>query len=769
MVTNACSIRNKWMELYTVACERRATVLAVTETWLKEHDVTPGIILDRFSVHRNDRSVIPGGGVAILIRKDITHLKLEVDVDLNNVQLCAITIILPETKVTIACIYRSPGSTDLEDQELIAALDLLVQRSGKLYIVGDFNLPDINWVTGSCIQGNVGDNYIRWMNARALYQHVTFDTRFRNGQMPSLLDLIISKSEQDVTSLTSHPPIGKSDHLLIEAEIRIKPPKRKVKMTRNFGRMDINNLRSRALGLNWQLRETSVEVEGLWANIKQNLLNLQDEFAPLKYRGHKGKPPWWRAAVTRAIKRRDRSWRSFQKAGSQIAWVRYAQLRNTAVSLIREKKRTYEIKLSTQIRQKPKKYYSYVQSKGTTREEMGPLITNENLVLTENRDKVEAFCTYFSSVQKVDTGDLPRAHTSSVKYIDGLDVSEEQVLKILNGLQTSKSPGPDGIHPAIIKPIADIIVTPICKLYQMSLDQGVLPVDWKTAAVIARHKGGNKADVKNYRPISLTSILCKGLEKIVKSHVVKHLEEYHLMSKTQHGFVKQRSCLTNLLCFLEEVTSKLDEGKKIEVCYLDFSKAFDSVNHRLLKSKLEHFGIQGQLQNWISAFLSHRSFYVRVGEECSTPVQLTSGVPQGSVLGPLLFLLYINDLPNTLTSSCYIFADDVKVVGSNGRKELERDLNEVAKWANEWSLCLNANKSHVLTGSDNSLEVKIEDKQLSIVPVKQVRDLGILVTDKLTWANQCALAASKGRRELFRLRSVLSCKKQKYLLHTTKR
>ena len=412
----------------------------------------------------------------------------------------------------------------------------------------------------------------------------------------------------------------------------------------------------------------------------------------------------------------------------------------------------------------PKKYYSYVQSKGTTREEMGPLIVDGNRLITENREKVEAFCTYFRSVLRADTAISPTSHHAPAATVGDLDITEDQVLKVLKGLQASKAPGPDGIHPAIIKPIADIIAGPICRLYQMSLDQGRLPSDWKTAAVVALHKGGAKTDFKNYRPVSLTSVVCKTLEKIVKSHLVVHLEQYKLMSETQHGFTKQRSCLTNLLCFLEEVTSKLDENKTVEVAYLDFSKAFDSVNQRLLLFKLKNFGIQGQLHNWISAFLSRRSFFVRVGEECSAPVQLISGVPQGSVLGPLLFLLYINDLPNTLKSSCYIFADDVKVVGSNGREDLERDLLEVAQWARTWDLSLNASKSHVLTGANNRLEVNTGGDHLIIEPVRQVRDLGITITSSLTWADQCALAARKARGELFKLRSVLSCKRPEVFL-----
>ena len=172
--------------------------------------------------------------------------------------------------------------------------------------------------------------------------------------------------------------------------------------------------------------------------------------------------------------------------------------------------------------------------------------------------------------------------------------------------------------------------------------------------------------MQNYRPVSLTSILCKSLQKIIRAHICQHLLQHSMLSPAQHGFLKNRSCLTNLLCFLDEVTRRLDEVKQVEVCYLDFSKAFDSVNHRLLLRKMETFGISGQIYRWLEDFLSRRTFYVKVGDRCSSLVNVTSGVPQGSVLGPVLFLLFINDLASTLQSPSFIFAEDVKIVGSRG-------------------------------------------------------------------------------------------------------
>ena len=197
----------------------------------------------------------------------------------------------------------------------------------------------------------------------------------------------------------------------------------------------------------------------------------------------------------------------------------------------------------------------------------------------------------------------------------------------------------------------------------------------------------------------------------------------------------------------------------MEVCYLDFSKAFDSVNHRLLLMKLGVYAIDGQIHKWLSDFLSCRTFHVRVGNSKSDVVNVTSGVPQGSVLGPLLFLLFINDLASTLSSPCFIFADDLKVVGSDGREVLAKDIAIVVDWAHKWDLPLNAGKSHLLSRALENLTVVSGQGPFTLGVVQQTKDLGITVNADLNWSDQCAAAAHKARKELFRLKSALSCRK----------
>ncbi|MGL5622948.1 RNA-directed DNA polymerase, partial [Cetobacterium sp.] len=325
----------------------------------------------------------------------------------------------------------------------------------------------------------------------------------------------------------------------------------------------------------------------------------------------------------------------------------------------------------------------------------------------------------------------------------------------LHKLNRSKAAGPDGLHPAIIQPLASTLAKPVMYLYQDSLMSRTVPQDWKTAVVVGIYKSGPRNRASNYRPVSLTSVLCKCLERLICKQVCQHLARHELLSDAQHGFVKRRSCLTNLLQFLNEVTRRLDAGIQVNVCYLDFSKAFDSVSHKLLLLKLDAFGIVGGIKEWIAQFLV-RDFCVKVGDSLSNTSIITSGVPQGSVLGPLLFLLFINDLANQLQNSAFIFADDVKIAG----EELKKDIEVVKRWSLEWDLPLNHEKCQIL-GIDKE---NIHGAPNPYPCVSEVKDLGVMITKDLKVARQCLYAASKARTELFRLCATISCKRSEIFL-----
>ena len=218
----------------------------------------------------------------------------------------------------------------------------------------------------------------------------------------------------------------------------------------------------------------------------------------------------------------------------------------------------------------------------------------------------------------------------------------------------------DAIRPVVLKELA-YEIAPVSAIFQLSLDTGTVPQDWKTAFVSPIYKKGDKGNPANYRLISLTCILCKTLEHIIASGLTKHLEKHNFLYDLQHGFRERRSCETQLIQLVEDLTRSLTNGKQTDLILLDFSKAFDKMNHLKLLYKLQMHGVQGKTLPWIQSFLIGRTQSVVLEGECSDEVPVSSGVPQGSVLGPILFLLYINDLPDNVQSQVRLFADDTAV------------------------------------------------------------------------------------------------------------
>ena len=238
-------------------------------------------------------------------------------------------------------------------------------------------------------------------------------------------------------------------------------------------------------------------------------------------------------------------------------------------------------------------------------------------------------------------------------------------------------------------------------IYQQSLDSGQVPLDWKKADVVPVFKKGNKNTPSNYRPVSLTSISCKVLEHIVFSSVMEHVDKHKILNFFQHGFRKQHSCETQLISTIEDLAKGLEHRQQIDLLILDFSKAFDVVSHRLLLAKLEHYGIRDSNLAWVTDWLTDRTQRVVVEGECSDNAPVLSGVPQGTVLGPLMFLLYINDINAETNCSIRLFADDCllyRVVDcTRDASALQWDLKQLCRWADNWRMDFNPNKCYVLS------------------------------------------------------------------------
>ena len=369
-------------------------------------------------------------------------------------------------------------------------------------------------------------------------------------------------------------------------------------------------------------------------------------------------------------------------------------------------------------------------------------------MVKEDKDMAGIFNTFFSSVfTREDVGNIPEPEPQHQgRFLREVSVTVKKVKDKIQKLRKGAAAGPDGLGPQILQELKDIIASPLATIMRRSLEEGTVPKDWKTANVTPIYKKGNKSSPGNYRPVSLTSVCGRILESIIKDEVVDHLERNKLIKKSQHGFMRGKSCTSNLLAFLDKVTAAVDNGEAVDVVYLDFAKAFDKVPVERLLKKVEAHGISGQILRWIGAWLRNREQRVVLNGEASDWAAVLSGVPQGSVLGPLLFLIFINDLDEAAAARfIFKFADDTKVAQPAQTEEdcavLQESLDGLVQWAERWGMAFNVQKCKVMhLGHANRKHVYTMNGAV-LEETEEERDLGVMISNKLKPGTQCAKAA----------------------------
>ena len=373
-------------------------------------------------------------------------------------------------------------------------------------------------------------------------------------------------------------------------------------------------------------------------------------------------------------------------------------------------------------------------------------------------DKAEVLNNFFSGVfTREDINTLPLVQQCKLMQ-DFPEVlfTPDIIKKKLDKLKTGKSPGPDGVHPKVLKELSAVLAKPLAIIFNKSFESGCLPDEWKIANVIPIFKKGNRHSPANYRPVSLTSIVCKVMESIIREHMLSHMLENKLMSDHQHGFLPRKSTVTQLLETLEIWTDALDRGESLDTIYLDFMKAFDTVPHQRLATKLQKYGIEGNTLRWIQSFLTGRKQQVIVNGCKSSFKEVLSGIPQGSVLGPILFVIFINDLPEIVSCGIKLFADDAKIYRTVNSMEdcddLQKDLLEMENWAKQWQMKFHPNKCQVMrigrhhpdytyVMHDNST-----GQPLNLEESEVEKDLGVFVDNRLSFTKHIQQTVSKANK-----------------------
>ena len=570
----------------------------------------------------------------------------------------------------------------------------------KFVLVGDFNLPKIDWVHDTCVENesNINFKFLKLIHEHFLTQFVSEPTHCRADQTPTLIDLLISNDENFVFDVSQSPPFGLSHHNVISFKLSVNqtvvelPPK--VVFLMNKG--DYPALKAHLKNVPWDdLLKNTTDVDEMWGNIENVLNKTKCKYIPSKiikkknveYR-HKFPIP---STLLELFHSKRSAFRHFKKYPTNQNKEIYHLLRRKVNIEVRKAKKEKELNIAKQSKQNPKILYQYISSQSKPKETVSNLTKEDGTTTNNDLDKANVLNDFFSSVF-VCEGDSPSPPFSAdfTNILNNVNVTIKDMEKQLKSLKVNKPPGPDGIHPRFLVECAEDIAYPFKILFDATISSGKIPTKWKEAEVRPLFKKGSKCKPGNYRPVSLTSIVCKVFESFVRDALNNHIVSNKLLSSEQFGFCKGRSCVTQLLNVLNTWFYYLDNNIPVDAIYLDFQKAFDSVPHKRLIEKLRGYGIRDNLLSWIESFLSSRSQYVSVNGYNSKSIPVTSGVPQGSVLGPTLFIYYINDLPGLCEALCKIFADDTKtfkpIKCSEDSCKIQRTLNALSAWSEKWLL-----------------------------------------------------------------------------------
>ena len=477
---------------------------------------------------------------------------------------------------------------------------------------------------------------------------------------------------------------------------------------------------------------------------------------------HSDNPPWINKQLIQLIRKKNLALKNAKKVNTKQLWAKFKRIRNRLNNQITYKHRAYLFNLCNQLRENPKGFWTLLKSQTKSSSYPTKIFFNgieAHTPLGIAQLLNSFFHSIFSPIPP--SVSLPQIQLEPDPNLHSLELNESDVLKVLISLNPSKAPGPDKIPTLVLKNQANILSPSITQIFNKSLAQGKLPPSWKKANIIPIHKKGSKFQATNYRPISLLPIISKVLERCVYNKIIEYI--IPKLADQQHGFLAGRSTTSQLMTVFTRINNILDNGDQADVIYFDLSKAFDSVPHKFLIHKLKSFGIHGSLLAWLTDYLTNRFQRVIINGFESDWLPVTSGVPQGSILGPLLFLLYINDLPTVLSPETLvaIFADDTKIyrkiTNPNEALALQSDINALHNWSQTWGLKFNSTKCTVLTikRRDHAYQHPYTMDNQPLARTNDMTDLGININSKLRWNNHIDNITSKATQQLWLIKRTL--------------
>ena len=728
-------------------------VIGLTETWFTDepHSLYS---LSRHNLVFNNRVNRRGGGVALYVP---THLHYTVLNELNKmsqtVESVFIEITLPKRKnVVIGVIYRPPSSDhNMFLQEMQQLLLNPILQNKNCFFMGDFNVDLLK-----CNEETFSQDFFDTMLASSFIPLITRPTRL-SSHSNTLIDNIFSNVDKETISGVILSDI--SDHCPIFARIlsffgnnSCSPA---VKMVRKITPEKIIRLKDKLKLLDWSevlvTNDTNTSYNN-FMNILNNSINECIPYVQLKS-DNKRKPrnPWVTKSLLKSINRKNRLYYKYRSNPNDKIREKYVKYKNTLTTLLRfEKKKYYCSKFESNLNNMKEtwKVINDVLNKKKNNDKITHMKIND-VITDDNQNIAKNFNNYFSQIGPNLANAIPRIEKSFKCFLTNKNpislsftqTNAVEVIKIVQGFKKNKSPGYDDISNDLLKEIIDEIIVPLEHVLNLSIINGQVPDKMKIAKVVPIYKKGDPLNVANYRPISLLSSISKILEKIIYDRTITFVRNCNLLSDSQFGFRQKHSTTHAILNFVNHIATAIDNHLHTLGIFLDLSKAFDTIDHEILLFKLSHYGVRGKALEWYKSYLTGRNQFVSINSANSNYASMTCGVPQGSLLGPLLFILYINDLQNSSRILSFIlFADDTSVFFSHRNPDvLVNTVNTELASINQWICCnklsLNVQKTQCMLFSNSvsflPSNVSLNDSVIQMVD--STKFLGLYIDNKLSW------------------------------------